>query len=270
MSTLARASYDSDLIDEEWELVCPLLPEHPPRGNDPWIPKREIVNAIFYINKHGCTWLGLPPDFPKWQTVDSYFRQWREQGVWEAMNAALRNARARCGGKSFRTDRRDHRQSIGENDGKRGVHGYDAGKKINGRKRHILVDTMGLLLAVVVHSVAIQDRDGAKLVFLKAATSFPAITLVWADSDYAGTLIAWLATWCGWVLEIVRKLEGQVGFQVLPRRWVVERTFAWLGHSRRLSKDFEELVENSEAMVQIAMLRLMLQRLCRSVPPQKR
>jgi transposase len=92
MSTLARASYDSDLTDEEWELVCPLLPEHPPRGNDPWIPKREIVNAIFYVNKHGCTWRGLPHDFPKWQTVYSYFRQWREQGVWEAINAALRDA----------------------------------------------------------------------------------------------------------------------------------------------------------------------------------
>ena len=125
-------------------------------------------------------------------------------------------------------------------------------------------------MAVVVHSAAIQDRDGAKLLFIRAAASFPSISLVWADGGYAGQLIAWLQRWCGWVLEIVKKLEGQIGFQVLPRRWVVERTFAWLGHSRRLSKDYEELVENSEAMIQIAMIRLMLHRLCRPAPRQKR
>ena len=122
----------------------------------------------------------------------------------------------------------------------------------------------------MVHSAAIQDRDGAKLVFLKAAASFPTISLVWADGGYAGKLIEWLQQWCGWVLEIVRKLEGQVGFQVLPKRWLVERTFAWLGHSRRLSKDYEEIVENSEAMVQIAMIRLMLQRLGRPPRPKQR
>lgn len=123
---------------------------------------------------------------------------------------------------------------------------------------------------MVVHSAATQDRDGAKLVFIRAAASFPTISLVWADGGYAGQLIEWLRGWCGWVLEVVKKLEGQVGFQVLPRRWVVERTFAWLAHSRRLSKDYEELVENSEAMVQIAMIRLMLQRLCRPAKPQRR
>jgi putative transposase len=133
-----------------------------------------------------------------------------------------------------------------------------------------LVDTLGLLLAVVVHSAAIQDRDGAKQVFFQAAASLPTISLVWADGGYAGKLIEWLRRWCGWVLEIVRKSEGQVGFQVLPKRWLVERTFAWLGHSRRLSKDYEELVENSEAMVQVAMIRLMLQRLDRPPRPKQR
>lgn len=133
-----------------------------------------------------------------------------------------------------------------------------------------MVDTLGLLLSVVVHSAAIQDRDGAKYLFVKAAALFPSIQLVWADGGYAGELIQWLCQWCGWVLEIVRKLEQQVGFQVLPRRWVVERTFAWLAHSRRLSKDYEELTENSEAMIQISMIRLMLQRLCCAATPQKR
>jgi putative transposase len=129
---------------------------------------------------------------------------------------------------------------------------------------------LGLLLAVVVHSAAIQDRDGAKLLFFKAATLFPTMQLIWADGGYAGKLVEWLQRWCGWVLAIVRKLGEQVGFQVLPKRWIVERTFAWLGHSRRLSKDYEELVENSEAMIQIAMIQLMLHRLYRPLTPQNR
>ena len=123
---------------------------------------------------------------------------------------------------------------------------------------------------MVVHSAALQDRAGAKLLFFKAAALFPDISLVWADGGYAGQLIAWLNRWCGWVLEIVHKLEGQVGFRLLPRRWVVERTFAWLGRSRRLSKDYEELTENSEAMIQIAMIQLMLHRLCRPTNRQNR
>ncbi len=127
-----------------------------------------------------------------------------------------------------------------------------------------------MLLTVVVHSAAIQDRDGAKLVFGQAATLYPGISLVWADGGYGGKLVEWLKGWCGWTLEIVRKLSDQAGFEVLPRRWVVERTFAWLGHSRRLSKDYEELVENSEGFIQIAMIRLMLHRLCRKRVPQKR
>jgi len=122
----------------------------------------------------------------------------------------------------------------------------------------------------VVHSAAIQDRDGAKLLFFKAAMWFPSISLVWADGGYAGRLVEWLNRWCGWILEIVRKLGDQAGFQLLRRRWIVERTFAWLGHYRRLSKDYEELVENSEAMIQIAMIQLMLRRLCRPAKPQNR
>jgi putative transposase len=129
---------------------------------------------------------------------------------------------------------------------------------------------LGLLLAVVVHSAAIQDRDGAKLLFFKAAALFPTMQLIWADGGYAGKLVEWLNRWCGWILEIVRKLSNQVGFQILPKRWIIERTFAWLGHYRRLSKDYEELIEHSEAMIQIAMIQLMLHRLCRQPPPQNR
>jgi putative transposase len=131
---------------------------------------------------------------------------------------------------------------------------------VNGRKRHILVDTIGLILGVVVHAANIQDRDGAKLLFDKVNGHFPRLRLVWADGGYAGKLIGWLAEFCQWTLEIVKRNE-QKGFYVLPRRWVVERTFAWLGRCRRMSKDYEELTENSEAMIQIAMIRLMLKRL---------
>ncbi len=132
------------------------------------------------------------------------------------------------------------------------------------------MDTWGLLLAVVVHPADIQDRDGAKLLFCNAAVSFPTIQLVWADGAYAGQLIEWTKNWCGWTLEIVKKAAEVNGFQVLPRRWVVERTFAWLGRARRLSKDYEELTENSEAMVQISAIRTMLKRLCRPAPHQRR
>lgn len=149
------------------------------------------------------------------------------------------------------------------------MHGYDAGKKIKGRKRHILVDTLGLLLSVVVLPANIQDRDGAKWLFVRAAALLPSIAWVWADGAYAGQLIAWLKSWCGWTLEVVRKLKDEAGFHPLRKRWIVERTFAWLDHQRRLSKDYEYLVQNSEAMVQIAAVQLMLHRLCRPTARHK-
>lgn len=148
-----------------------------------------------------------------------------------------------------------------------GVRGYDAGKKIKGRKRHILVDTIGLLLMVVVHAASIQDRDGAKLVLTKVKGRFPRLQLIWADGGYAGKLVDWVKTVCHLVLDIVRRPKGMEGFQVLPRRWVVERTFGWLGRYRRLSKDYEELPETSEAMVYVAMIHLMVRRLSRQPQP---
>ena len=142
-----------------------------------------------------------------------------------------------------------------------GPRGYDAGKRINGRKRHIVVDTIGLLLAVVVHAASIQDRDGAKLVFRKLKGKFPRLQLIWADGAYSGQLIDWVLDFGKWILEIVNRPSSQKGFVVLPRRWVVERTFAWLGRYRRLSKDYERLCDTSECMIKIAMINLMLKRL---------
>jgi len=148
-----------------------------------------------------------------------------------------------------------------------GVRGYDAGKKVKGRKRHILVDTIGLLLMVVVHAANIQDRDGAKLVLTKVKGRFPRLQLIWADGGYAGKLVDWVKTVCHLVLDIVERPKGMKGFQVLPRRWVVERTFGWLGRYRRLSKDYEELPETSEAMIYAAMIHLMVRRLARQLQP---
>jgi transposase len=154
----------------------------------------------------------------------------------------------------------DHRQPNREDNGKGGPRGYDAAKKVKGRKRHIVVDTIGLILAVVVHAADLQDQDGAELVLARLIGRFPRLQLIWADGDYGGKLVQWACTFGGWLLEIVKRSEEDRGF-VLPRRWVVERTFAWLGRHRRLSKDYEALTETSEAMIYIAMIQLMLRRL---------
>ena len=160
--------------------------------------------------------------------------------------------------------RSHYRQPVCEDNGKRGPRGYDAGKKVMGRKRHIAVDTIGLLLAVVVHPADIQDRDGAKLVINKLVGRFPYLRLIWADAGYAGQLVDWVMSLSGWVLEIVRRPRDSHHFEVLPRRWVVERTLAWLGRNRRLSKDYEALTETTEAWVHIAMIHLMVRRLAPS------
>jgi transposase len=165
------------------------------------------------------------------------------------------------GGPKTQPLRGDHRQPVGEDRGKRGARGYDAGKKIKGRKRHIVVDTMGLILALVVHPADIQDRDGAKVVLAKLVGKFPRLKRIWADGGYAGKLIEWTRNLGHWVLEIVKRSDEVTGFRVLPKRWIVERTFAWFGRYRRLSKDYETLTESSEARIHLAMIHLMLRRL---------
>lgn len=162
-----------------------------------------------------------------------------------------------------RTERRHHRQPVRQDDGKRGLHGYDAGKKVNGRKRHLLVDTLGLLIAVVIHPADIQDRDGAKLLLERLAETWKRLRLIWADGGYAGQLIDWVRSRrkrrrVG--MKIVKRSDDVKGFKVLPRRWVVERTFGWLGRQRRLSKDYEYLTDTSETMIYVAMIGLMLRR----------
>lgn len=209
----------------------------------------------------------LPHDFPAWQTVYHYFRTWRKDGTWKGIHDALRrDVRVQAGREPEPSAAIIDSQSVKTTE-KGGIHGYDAGKKINGRKRHILVDTMGLILAVVVHAANVQDRDGAKLVLEKVKYLLPRLCLIWADGGYAGQLIDWVLSTCSWLIEIVKRSTDVKGFYVLPHRWIVERTFAWIGRYRRLSKEYEYLTETSEAMIYAAMIRLMVRRLAHHTQP---
>ena len=194
-----------------------------------------------------------------WKSVYGYFREWKKSGLWQRIHEKLR--------KEVREQAGRHKEpragiiSVGKNDRKRGPKGYDAGKTIKGRKRHILVDTLGLIRSLSVQPADRPDRDGAKWVLQKVAVTATRLTLIWADDGYAGKLIAWVKDICGWRLEIVKRSDDVKGFKVVPKRWIVERTFAWLYGYRRLSKDYEYLVSSSENMIYIAMIQLMLRRL---------
>ena len=261
MTTSRRQSYATDLTDAQWELIGPFLLAETGGGRPRTTDVREVVNAILYVLRSGCAWHLLPHDFPPSGTVYDYFRRWQRDGTWELIHQTFRDqVRLQAGRQAEPTAAIIDSQSAKTNEQK-GIDGDDAGKKVGGRKRHLLVDVMGLVLAVVVHSAGIQDRDGAKLVFERIRSRCERLTLIWVDGGCAGKLVAWVKDSCGRELEIVKRNDDLKGFHVLSRRWVVERTLGWLGRYRRMSKDYEFHPETSETMVYIAMINLMVRRL---------
>ncbi|WLT38793.1 IS5 family transposase [Synechocystis sp. B12] len=259
---IIREFYSTDITDSQWQLVEPHLPKAKTGGRKRKTNLREILNAIFYMLRTGCAWRLLPHDFPKWRTVYGYFQQWHEDGTWKKLNRIFREkVRLKAGRNTHPSAGCLDSQSL-KKAGTGQETGYDGGKKVNGRKRTILVDTMGLLLDVVVHSAHRSDHQGLILLGTWFAPLWQCLQVIWTDSTFGGKdFIDWVEHTFGWTLNVVSKKQGQKGFEVLPRRWVVERTFAWFGRYRRLSKDYEYLPTTSETMLYVAMVHLMLQRL---------
>lgn len=256
-----RSPYDTDVSDAQWELIKGMIPAVKEGGRNALHERREILNAIRYQTRSGVQWRLLPHDFPPWKTVYDYFRTWTREGVWERINTALRESvRMKAG--------RNPKPSLGIMDSQStktteaaGPRGFDAGKKVKGRKRHVMVDVMGMLIAVVVHSAGIQDRDGGRLVVNTVPKDQNRIERIIVDSIYTGGFDKWVKKQRGWIVEIVNRDPEHKGFKPLPKRWVVERTFAWMGRSRRLSKDYERRPDHSAAFVYLAMQHVMLKRL---------
>jgi putative transposase len=250
------------MTDSQWDIIQPMIPPAKSGGRPRSLDMRQVINAILYIVVGGIQWRMLPKEYPKWQSVYYYFKTWRDDGTWQRIHDTLRaEVRRKKGRHKHPTAGSLDSQSVKTGTTPQGVRGFDGGKLITGRKRHILVDTCGFLLAVLVTSAAVQDRDGARLLLQKLVGFCKKLRLIWVDGGYRGPLIDWVAENFSFRLKPVLRPEGQKGFVLLARRWVVERTFAWLGYHRRLSKDYERLPQSSEAFIYIAMTRLLLRRL---------
>lgn len=265
--TKSQQGYPTDLNDTEWKEIAPYLPEASVTGAPRKHSWRTLLNAMFYVVKNGCVWRALPHDFPAWQTVYHYFRRFRQSGMWEQLNTRVREAvREKAGKEPQASAMIADSQSVKSAEGGE-RRGFDGGKLVSGRKRNLLVDTLGLVVLAQVTAANVQDVHAGKQLF-SAVAQKPDLVLrlqkIFADGGFQGELVDWVQLNLQVVLEIVPKLKGQKGFQVLPKRWVIERTFAWISRNRRLARDYERLVESAEAFIYLAMIRLGLRRLARS------
>ncbi len=262
-----RLRYPSDLTDREWALIGPLIPPAKPGGRRRTVVVREVVNGVMYVLSTSCQWRYLPKDLPPKSTVHDYLTRWNYDGTLERIHHTLYvQCREAAGRAASPTACVIDSQSVksAEKGARIDPCGYDAGKKIKGKKRHILVDTLGLLLHAIVHPADIQDRDGGVLVLSTLFGAYPFLLKLFADAAYQGPQFAQTVAkrLPGLAVEIVKRSDKAKGFEVLPMRWVVERTIAWLNRCRRLAKDFENLTDNALAFLRLASIRLMLRRLC--------
>ena len=263
--------YPTDLTDEEWDQIKSLVPcpksGKGKRGRPIQLGRRDLVNAIFYVVRSGGAWRLLPKDFGPWQTVYGYFRVWCQDWTWRFIHDALRDCLRKTEGRKVApTAAIVDSQSVKTPD-QAGERGYDAAKKLSGRKRHLAVDSLGLILAMKITSAAVQDRDAAKGLITLLLSMYQRVQIIWADGGYLGALVTWvkqLRPFGKLKLEIVRRCDHAKGFKVLPKRWIVERTFAWLFKSRRLCRDYEVRLDHSEGMIRICMIRLMVKRLAKT------
>ena len=262
---IPKAQYSTNLNDKQWKQIEKLVPAPKPGGRPAKHTRRRILDGILYIVKAGCQWHLLPHDFPPYKTVFHYYAKWAREGIWRLIHDCLREqVRRKAGRKPAPSAAILDSQSVKHADSSQEI-GYDAGKKIKGRKRHVLVDTMGLILALLVTGADVQDRDGARMLLSRCWFLFGRLQVIWADSGYLGKLVSWvksLRPYGKLHLEIVARAAGR-GFQLVRKRWIVERTFSWLYKSRRLCKDYERNPKHSEAMIYISMTHLMLRRLAR-------